>query len=173
MKKTIPIITGSDYNIKFGGRIRQRREEIGMSQSELARKLGYTHKSSISTIESGRNSIAVNRLPDFAAALETTVPYLIGWMFDNPEEDPQQTQPAAGSEQVQPEEQPRPKQVQPEEDPQQTQPEEQPATLSPTEQLFLDLFRSASDFGKGMAIADLRNNQVTTQDAGIQTQETG
>ncbi len=55
-------------------RIRQRREELGMSQEELAARMGYRSKSSITKIEKGINDIPQNKLEDFAAALETTTP---------------------------------------------------------------------------------------------------
>ena len=35
-----------------GERIKQRRKELGMTQAELAKKTGYTDKSSIAVIES-------------------------------------------------------------------------------------------------------------------------
>lgn len=59
-------------------RIRQRREELGMSQEELAARMGYRSKSSITKIEKGINDIPQNKLDDFAAALETTTVWLLG-----------------------------------------------------------------------------------------------
>lgn len=59
-------------------RIRQRREELGMSQEELAARMGYRSKSSITKIEKGINDIPQNKLEDFAAALETTTAWLLG-----------------------------------------------------------------------------------------------
>lgn len=59
-------------------RIRQRREELGMSQEELAARMGYRSKSSITKIEKGVNDIPQNKLEDFAAALETTTAWLLG-----------------------------------------------------------------------------------------------
>ena len=53
-------------------RIRQRREELGMSQEELAARMGYRSKSSITKIEKGVNDIPQNKIEDFAAALHTT-----------------------------------------------------------------------------------------------------
>ena len=58
--------------------IRQRREELGMSQEELAARMGYRSKSSITKIEKGINDIPQNKLDDFAAALETTTAWLLG-----------------------------------------------------------------------------------------------
>ena len=41
----------------FYERIRRRREELGLSQDELAKKLGYKSRSSINKIEKGENDI--------------------------------------------------------------------------------------------------------------------
>ena len=59
--------------------IRQRREELGLSQLELAQRMGYTSRSSISKIESGENDIPQSKIKAFAAALETTPSALMGW----------------------------------------------------------------------------------------------
>ncbi len=62
----------------LGNRIRSRRLELGLSQAELAKKLGYTSKVTICKIENGDNDIPQKKLFDFAEALDTTVSYLIG-----------------------------------------------------------------------------------------------
>lgn len=63
----------------IGERIKTRRLELGMSQEELARKLGYKAKSSITKIEYGINDIPQSKIVKFAAALDTTPAYLLGW----------------------------------------------------------------------------------------------
>lgn len=60
-------------------RIKMRREELDMSQDELAAKVGYKSRSTIAKIESGINDIPQSKLKTFAQALETTVSYLMGW----------------------------------------------------------------------------------------------
>lgn len=60
-------------------RIKKRREELGMSQQELANIMGYKSRSAINKIESGLRNINQNRLIDFANALQTTPAYLMGW----------------------------------------------------------------------------------------------
>lgn len=60
-------------------RIRLRREELGMSQEELAMKLGYKSRSSINKIEMGGNDIPQSKIKAFANALQTTPSYLMGW----------------------------------------------------------------------------------------------
>lgn len=54
----------------IGNLIKQRRIELGMTQEELAHKLGYKSKSSINKIELGQHGISQKQINDFAAALE-------------------------------------------------------------------------------------------------------
>ena len=56
--------------------IRQRRMELGLSQQELADKLGYKTRSTITKIEAGENSVPETKLPKFARVLDTSVEYL-------------------------------------------------------------------------------------------------
>lgn len=53
----------------IGERIRERREELGISQTELARRTGYADKTAISKIESGRNELVPSKVARFAEAL--------------------------------------------------------------------------------------------------------
>lgn len=59
-------------------RIRARREELGLSQEELASRMGYKSKSSINKIEMGINDIPQSKVLAFARALDTTTAYLMG-----------------------------------------------------------------------------------------------
>ena len=59
-------------------RVRQRRAELGMSQEELAARMGYRSKSSITKLEKGINDIPQSKLEELADALETTPAYLLG-----------------------------------------------------------------------------------------------
>lgn len=63
--------------------IRNRRLELGMSQEELATKMGYTSRSTIAKIESGKNDIPQSKIQAFAKALNTTPGALMGWEIDN------------------------------------------------------------------------------------------
>lgn len=65
-------------------RIKTRRTELGLTIEELAHKMGYKDKSSISKIENGKADIPQSKIAAFADALETTPAYLMGW-----EEKPQ------------------------------------------------------------------------------------
>ena len=46
----------------IGKRIKDKRTELGMSQDELAAKLGYSGKSMISLIESGKRDLSTEQL---------------------------------------------------------------------------------------------------------------
>ena len=59
-------------------RIKKRREELGMSQDELAQKLGYKSRSTIAKIEKGENDITQSKIAAFAQALQTTPGNLMG-----------------------------------------------------------------------------------------------
>lgn len=63
----------------IGKRIKEQREAIGMTQEELANKLGYKNKSTIAKIEVGANDIVQSKVIEFANALNTTIAYLMGW----------------------------------------------------------------------------------------------
>lgn len=60
-------------------RIKSRRTELGLTVEELAHKMGYKDKSSISKIENGKADIPQSKIAAFADALETTTAYLMGW----------------------------------------------------------------------------------------------
>ena len=59
-------------------RIRARRIELGLTVEELAKKIGYKDKSSISKIENGKADIPQSKVIAFARALNTTTAYLMG-----------------------------------------------------------------------------------------------
>lgn len=63
----------------IGTRIKSRREELGMVQEELAKKLGYKSKSTINKIELGINDVTQSKVVEYAKALDTSVAYLMGW----------------------------------------------------------------------------------------------
>ena len=62
----------------LSGRIRQRREQLGLSQEELAARMGYRSKSSITKLEKGINDLPRAKLEELAAALDTTPAWLMG-----------------------------------------------------------------------------------------------
>lgn len=64
---------------RIGKNIMDRRKEIGMTQEELAQKMGYKSKSSINKIELGKSDIPQSKIKLFAEALDTTPGNLMGW----------------------------------------------------------------------------------------------
>jgi len=68
--------------MNLGTKIRQRREQLGLSQQELARRLGMT-QARISEIESGaRPHVNLTNLRNLARTLGVSADYLIGTWED-------------------------------------------------------------------------------------------
>lgn len=59
--------------------IKKKRLKLGMTQSELAEKLGYSDKSAIAKIESGKIDIPQSKIVAFAKALHSSPSELMGW----------------------------------------------------------------------------------------------
>lgn len=70
--------------MEIGKRIKARREELGLSQDDLAKMVGYTSRSSIAKVETNANGMVQSKVVAFAKALQTTPAYLMGWV-DNEE----------------------------------------------------------------------------------------
>lgn len=64
--------------------IKKRRLELGMTQTELAKELGYADKSMIAKIEKGAIDLPLSKIELFADALNTTPGDLMGntWESD-------------------------------------------------------------------------------------------
>ena len=69
----------TDETKEIGARIKQRREELGWSQDELARRCGYAGRSSINKIEKGANAMSMDIVQRIAAALDVKVSWLFGF----------------------------------------------------------------------------------------------
>lgn len=66
-----------------GERIKQRRIELGLSQEELAQKMGYSGKSTICKAETwGTKDVKISKVEKFAEYLDTSVHWLLGWETD-------------------------------------------------------------------------------------------
>ena len=65
---------------QIGENIRRRRIELGMTQEELAKRMGYTSKTTINKIEQGVNDIPQNKILKFANCLDTSPSVLMGWV---------------------------------------------------------------------------------------------
>lgn len=62
-----------------GERIKMQREIKGMSQLDLAKKIGYATKGTVSLIESGKRDISLDKVCEIAKALDVTPHWLMGW----------------------------------------------------------------------------------------------
>lgn len=63
----------------IGKRVKQKREENGWTQLELAHKMGYVSKSTIGKIEQDINDVPLSKVKRFAEVLGTTPEWLMGW----------------------------------------------------------------------------------------------
>ncbi len=78
-----------DNNLKnnnpniLGKRIRIARENLGLSQTQLCHRIGYTSRSAITKIENGTNLLTQPKIEKIAEALNVSPAYLMGWE-DNP-----------------------------------------------------------------------------------------
>lgn len=68
-----------DRMIEFGQRIKNRRVELGYTQSELAKIAGYSSDSMITKIEKGETDPPRSKIVALANALLVEPSYLMGW----------------------------------------------------------------------------------------------
>lgn len=68
--------------IEFGARIRQKRLDLNMTQEELAKRCGYTSRSSINKIELGLVDLPQSKIATIAKVLNVQPAYLVGWTDD-------------------------------------------------------------------------------------------
>lgn len=66
-----------------GENILLMRKQLGLTQEELANKMGYKSKSTINKIELGINDIPQSKIVQFAEVLGTTPAHLMGWNEEN------------------------------------------------------------------------------------------
>lgn len=79
-----------DFLKRLGYRIRILRENLNMTQDELAIKSGYTSRSSINKIENGLVDIPQSKIYSIANALNISPSYLMG--FEEEKETPDEPQ---------------------------------------------------------------------------------
>ena len=70
----------------LGEKVKLKREELNLSQEELAEKMNYKSKTSIHKIEVGITDLPLSKVKELAAVLKTTPAYLMGWEEDKKEE---------------------------------------------------------------------------------------
>ena len=61
----------------LGTQVRKRRLELGLTQKELAERLGYTSRSTINKIELGINDVPLSKLENLAKVLKVPVAWLL------------------------------------------------------------------------------------------------
>ena len=66
------------YMREFGERVKARREELGMTQLDLALKIGYKSKQAICKIETGDRGVSVEKVNLLADALRIPLDVLVG-----------------------------------------------------------------------------------------------
>lgn len=71
---------------RIGANIKAARLQKGLTQEELAARMGYKSKSTINKIELGVNDIPQSKIVQFADALGVTPGYIMGW-----EQEPEAT----------------------------------------------------------------------------------
>ncbi len=59
--------------------IKKLRQQLNLSQDDLAKKIGYTNRSSIAKIEKGEVDLPLSKIILFAQFLHTTPADLMGW----------------------------------------------------------------------------------------------
>lgn len=64
--------------MELAEKVKMRREQLGLSQEDLAFRMGYKSRSSINKIETGR-PVTQKIIVRLAEALDVSVPYLMGW----------------------------------------------------------------------------------------------
>ena len=70
----------------LGEKVKLKREELNLSQEELAEKMNYKSKTSIHKIEVGITDLPLSKVKELAAVLKTTPAYLMGWEEDKSQE---------------------------------------------------------------------------------------
>jgi len=64
--------------MKLYENIKNRRKELGLTQTELAHRLGYSDRSAVAHIEKGDIDLPQSKIVAFAEALSTTPGDLLG-----------------------------------------------------------------------------------------------
>lgn len=63
----------------IGQRIKARRLELGLTQEDLAKRLGNKSRASVCTVEKDKEDLTTTRIRQYAEALSCTPAYLMGW----------------------------------------------------------------------------------------------
>ena len=72
----------------IGNNISRIRKDLGLTQEDLAKLMGYKSKSTINKIELGINDIPQSKIVQFAQVLGTTPAELMGWNEEDKRDSP-------------------------------------------------------------------------------------
>ena len=75
-----------NIGVTIGQQIKLRRKELGMTQKDLAKKIGR-HFSIINKIETGETSVTLEYAVTFAKALDCSLDYLVGGEYRRDKSD--------------------------------------------------------------------------------------
>ena len=75
-----------EFRKDFGTRVMERRKALNMTQEDLAFKMGFKAKQSISMIERGKRSVDQDQLKELAKHLNCSIDYLMGWDISDEKE---------------------------------------------------------------------------------------
>lgn len=67
----------------IGDKIKAQRLAMGLTQEELAARMGYKSKSTINKIELNINDIPLSKVEEFAKVLHVSTAYLMDWLPPN------------------------------------------------------------------------------------------
>ena len=73
--------------MEIGEKIKMRRMELGWSQRELARKMGYSDNSTLARIEQGKVDVYQNKIVQFSEVLGVSIAYLMDWEEEEQKKD--------------------------------------------------------------------------------------
>ena len=73
--------------MEIGEKIKRRRMELGLSQRELARRMGYSDNSTLARIEQGKVDVYQNKIVQFSEVLGVSVAYLMDWEEEQKKND--------------------------------------------------------------------------------------
>ena len=65
--------------MEIGEKIRYRRTQLGWSQRELARKMGYKDNSTLARVEQGKVDVPQSRIVQFSQVLGVSIAWLMDW----------------------------------------------------------------------------------------------
>ena len=68
--------------MNIGEKIKARRLELGISQRELARRMGYSDNSTLNRIEKGLVDVTQAKVVQFSKVLNCSIAYLMDWEED-------------------------------------------------------------------------------------------